>query len=366
MNESVPVSTPATPRSAGRGVLLGLIAVLVLVIVALAIHKRPPDAVKPAAEKAVPVTTLRITPRAVADAVTLSGRLEPWLEARLAPAKAGRVTALAVDKGDEVKAGQTVMQLDDRTWRALLTRAEIDLREAKKDHERWQQLKAAGAVSGSDYDSVRARMELAQAAADDARAQVSQCEVKAPFDGEVAERFVQVGEYAKEGEPAFHVVCIDPLKLAVDLPERDVGAVVPGQTVTFELDALPGLACTGTVTFVAPAASRGNNAYHVEATVANADRRLKAGMIARVRLLRREIASAVAVPLTAVIPQKGEHVVFLVESGRAVRRRVKLDAIIEREAVLTEGVKAGDIVVLDGNRTLVDGMPVTEAGAPAP
>ncbi len=363
MSAPDPVDDSAPARPAGRRILLGLILLLVLAIAALALRPFKQDAARPAEEKAVPVTTCRIEAHAVTDAVTLSGRLEPWIEARLAPAKAGLITELSVDKGDAVRAGQTLLRLDDRSWRVFLARAEIDLREARKDHERWAQLKAAGAVSGSDYDRARARLDLAEAAAEDARVQVSQCELKASFDGEVADRTVEVGEYAKEGDAAFHIVCIDPLKLTVDLPERDLGAITAGQVVTFELDALPGNTCTGMVTFVSPAAFRENNAYRVEARVPNADRRLKAGMIARVRLVRRERSGAVAVPLTAVLPQKGEHVVFLVREGRAVRRRVILDAIMGREAVLAGGVEPGDVVVLEGNRMLVDGMAVTEAGA---
>ena len=166
MNDDAPAPRPPRPGARGRYLLLGLVLLCLGAIAALALNPRPPDAAGPAAEKPVPVSVQVVAPRPVADVIDLPGRLEPWVDAQLAPEKAGRIVELAADRGDAVRAGQVLMRIDDRAWRALLTRAEIDLREAEKDHARWEKLKEAGAVSGSDYDSVRARLDRARAATD--------------------------------------------------------------------------------------------------------------------------------------------------------------------------------------------------------
>ncbi len=104
---------------------------------------------------------------------------------------------------------------------------------------------------------------------------------------------------------------------------------------------MPGREFTGDVTFVSSQAGRESNSFAAELEAENADGTLKAGMIAQVALVRRERAGAVLVPLAAVVPRKGEHYVFAVENGRAVRKRVLLGDLIGHEAVLESGVVAG-------------------------
>ena len=156
---------------------------------------------------------------------------------------------------------------------------------------------------------------------------------------------------------------IDEVKLSVDIPERNVLAVVPGNRMPFTVDVLPNRVFTGTVSFVSSAAFEGNNSFAAELRCANADHALRPGMIARTALSRAVHKDAIVVPLSAITPRKGEYIAFVVENERASRRIVKLDAITEKEVVLSSGLKPGDELVVDGNRTLADGMKVSRSGA---
>ena len=113
-------------------------------------------------------------------------------------------------------------------------------------------------------------------------------------------------------------------------------------------------------------AERESNSFLVELAVDNADGALKAGMIAQVALVRRERAGAIVVPLAAIVPRKGEHYVFAVENGHAVRKRVQIAALVGSEAVLESGVAAGDQIVVEGHRGLQDGLPIEEIAEAAP
>ena len=242
-------------------------------------------------------------------------------------------------------------------------RAEIEARDAARDLARWKELEKTGAVSASDYEAVLRRQETAEIALEEARTFLEQCEVRAPFAGEIVDRFVEVGDYANEGQAVLRLVRLDRVKVAFETPEQDVASVEPGQEKPFVLAALPGREFTGTVTFVSSQAARDSNSFAVELAADNADGALKAGMIAEVSLLRRMREQATVVPLAAVVPRKGEHYVFVEENGRAVRRRVLIGALLGHEAVLESGVAAGDRVVVEGHRGLQDGMAVTAVDA---
>ena len=339
---------------------LGMVVVLIVLFGAL---KKPPEKTEAEPEKPVAVRTLAIEPRTVEDALLLPARVEPLQEAHLGAERAGRVVELPVDKGQAVEAGQVLLRLDDRLWAAAVRRAEIEARDAERDLRRWKELEKTGAVSGSEYESVQRRQESAEIALDEARTMLAQCAVRAPFAGVVVDRLVEEGDYANEGQAVLRLIRLDRAKLLFDVPEQDIGALQVGQRKTFTLAALPGREFAGEIAFVSSQAERESNSFPVELAVDNADGALKAGMIAQVSLVRRERAGAVVVPLAAVVPRKGEHFVFAVENGHAVRKRVQIAALIGAEAVLESGVAAGERIVVEGHRGLQDGMAVAESGA---
>lgn len=345
-------------RRLGKIVFYLLVIALAVLIAVLAGCPRRRPAVVPTALAPTPVVTLKVVPNDRADLLVLPGRLAPQYEADLATVKAGLVAWLGADRGDAVRAGQVLLRLDDRVWRTHVDQAAVELREAEKELQRRQALEKTGAVSVSDLDGVRARYDLARAAASNAEVQLSQCVVTAPEDGLVEERYVEVGEHAGEGAPVFRLVNTEQIKVRVDLPEREVGRVRVGQELTFTVDALPGLMFTGRVEFIAAAASPENNAFRAELLSANPDGLLRPGMMASVRLMRAASRPVLVLPLTAVLPLRGEYVVFVVEQGRAARRNVKLEEIRDNEVVVAEGLRGGEDVVVEGNRTLAEGEPV--------
>ncbi len=359
--------TPDTPQPGnpiGKRLCIALLAV-VLLIVLLAIFRGRKQVPPPSPERATPVTTVLAAATPYEDITLLPARVEGQFEATLAVEKAGIVRELRADKGARVAAGEVLLRMDDATWKSVADRAEIEFREAEKAMTRWEELKKTGAVSPSDYDAIRARFDHAKVGLADARDQLEKCALKSPAKGVIADRLLEVGEYAGEGAAAFRLVDSDRIKLVLDVPERSVYAIEAGQVLGFTVEAVPGRTFEGAVTFVSPAASRENNAFPVELTAENPDGVLRPGMIARVALSRPSSENAVVLPLSAVLPRKGEHIVFVVEDGKASRRIVRLREIKGQSAVLESGVRDGDRVVVEGSRALADGMPVDETSEPA-
>lgn len=344
-------------------VLWGLLVLLVVAGVILIATCRPPAKGEDTEEQATPVRTVIVEPRAIADKIRVPGRLEPLVHAVLSAEQDGLIVELDADKGDAVTNGQVLLRIDGRTWEQARRRAEIEIREADKDVARWKELREAGAVSVTDYEAIQTRRERAEIAMAEAVVFLSQCEVRSPLDGWVNDRAVDLGEYIGKGQPVFEVVDVSRLKLVFDIPEKDVLAVEPGKAVEMQLSAIPGRVFGGEVTFRSFLARRESNAYRAEALIPNPEGVLKPGMIANVELVRHERPDALVVPHEAILPKKGEYVVFTVEEGRAVRCMVQIEAIIGNEAVLSSGITPGAELVVDGHRALQDGMRV--AATPA-
>jgi membrane fusion protein, multidrug efflux system len=352
-----------TPQSKTRPriTFTRVIIVVIVLIVVLAVVKKRAKPIPPPPEKAMPVRVVVVQPQTIEDAINVPGRVEPFVAATLGTEKPGRIVERSADRGDRVEAGQVLLRIDDRSWKETLRQAQIENREAGKELARWEELQKAGAVSTSEFDRVQARKDLAEVALAQARVAVSQCEVRSPIDGIVDDRTAEVGEYATEGMPVFTVIDISRVKLVFDVPERDATAVKTGDRVPFRVAALPGAAFTGEVTFVSSLAGRDSNSFRVECVTDNGDGRLKAGMIADISLVRRMRSDAIVVPLTTVIPKRGDYVVYVVEGGKAAQRLVKVDFMTDRDAVIASGLAPGESVVVEGNRTLVDGIAVNVA-----
>lgn len=349
---------PSGRTRTGKRALLIMCAILAAGSVILLLLPRKKETQESAPEKAVAVTCLAVEPRDVDDTMVLPAELEARADVLLAAEKPGQVVEVLADKGDQVQAGQVLMRIDDRSWRTAATQASIELRDAERDMKRWEEMEKTGAVSVSELDAVRRRFELASAAYVQATVHVSQCEVTASIAGTVEERFFDPGENAKEGAPACRIVDDACLKLALDVPEQAIAAISRGQPIPFSVPAANGSVFTGRVVFVARAAHPGTRSYRIEADVDNASGKLKPGMIAAARVSRGLLRNSIVLPAGAVLPQEGEHVVYTVNGGQAIRRIVKIALILGEEIVLESGISAGDMVVVEGNRMLADGVSV--------
>ena len=340
------------------GVLAVIIFLIIIFILAMAFGK--PKKAEGVEERTFPVITQVIEPSNLPDAILLPGRVEADVDVDLAAEQEGRIVDILVDKGEQVSKDELLLNIDSRTWEESLKNTRIEIDDAEKDLHRWENLRKTGAVALSDYEDIKKRKDLAETALGQAQIAISQCEARSPVDGYIEKRWVETGEYATKGMPLFKIVDIDPVKIIVNIPEQDILSIQENQQIPFSIAALNHLTLTGTVTFISKTADKSGNTYEAELTISNPNQILKPGMIADVRFTRAIEKDVVVIPLIAVIPDKGEYVIYVKEGDRAVRRVVRLARIIGHDVILKSGVSIGESVIIEGQRTLKDGALVTE------
>jgi HlyD family secretion protein len=284
--------------------------------------------------------TTKVARGPLTQAVTATGTLNPVVNVQVGSQVSGNIQKLFVDFNSDVKAGQTVAQIDPVTFQAAVTQAEGDLASAQAALElarlnakRAQELVAKQSSAQSDLDTAVAALHQAEAnvkikegALQKAKADLDHCTITSPIDGTVISRSVDVGQTvaASLQAPVIFTIANDLTKMQIDanVAEADVGVVEKDQSVDFTVDAFPNRTFHGKVVQVrnAPITVQNVVTYDTVIGVSNPDLKLKPGMTANVSIiiahkddvlkianaaLRYRPADATPVPRTSAGPSRG-------------------------------------------------------------
>ena len=324
----------------------------------------------PATPKAnpVPVGTAIATVREVPRSLRVTGTLVAVDDADVAAEAPGAVERVFAERGDLVAKGaaligidSTISTLQAREAAAGLASAEAQVKLAESECARATSLTEAGGLSTAERDRVLTQCEQGRRQLDMTRArkaladtQLARATVRAPFAGVVAERLVSPGDYVAPGRAVVKLVAVDPLRLDLSVPERQASLVEAGATIRFELTDAPGIIHEATVARMSPALRERTRDLIVEASVANADGRLRPNSFA-VANLALGTSPGVVLPATA-IRTSGEFArIFVVVDGMAEERVVELGAEVEDAREVVVGVREGELVVNPLPEGLADG-----------
>lgn len=316
---------------------------------------------------------VRIVPAAVRPmerALPVVGTLRAQDDAIIAAQVAGQIETTRVDLGDRVTAGQELALIDTASYEALarqsaanLARVQAAAANAAQNLKRIQELRRDNIASTSELDlavaesdQARAEVKSVEAADAVARLNLDRSRVRAPFDGVVAERILSAGAYAAIGTPIVRLVKADPLRLRLEVPEREAPAVRAGQTVRVTVEGDTNV-YTGQLTRIAPALQEANRMLTVEADVP-AQGGLRPGLFVRAHIVVNESEPAVSVPADALTTFAGLEKIITVKDGKAVERAVTTGRRGADWVEIVSGLAAGEPVVLDP-AGLRMGQPVT-------
>jgi membrane fusion protein, multidrug efflux system len=294
----------------------------------------------------------------VVDAIVATGQIEALQAIDLRPDVEGRIGEIMVREGSVVAAGTPLFKVDDAELRAQVARAEADRDLAQQSLARTRDLLDQKASSQAELEQADATARSTQAQLDLLRVRLERTVVRAPFSGIVGQRFVSLGDYVKTDDRLISLQTTSPQRAVFPVPERYAEQLKVGQQVTFQVAALPGREFVGRVDFVDPVVQLPGRTITVKALVPNPGRELQAGMFIEVRLATAVRPQAVVVPEDAVVPLQGSSYIWVVTDAKVTRRQVELGVRTPGFVEVTNGVEAGEQVVVGGQARLSEGAPV--------
>lgn len=304
-----------------------------------------------------PATVLLATAAAASldETITLTGSLLPWREATVSVEVDGRIETLAVDLGNTVSAGSVIARVAPEEYHLKVRQAEAEVKAAEADLTRITNLAEKEMATRQQVDEATRRLELARVALDTAKKKLGDTEVRAPFDGIIAKRLVNAGEYVRTGTPLFHIVQTMPLKFTAAVPERYATAVRSGMTISI-MSASGGTA-TGTIRRMGPLVDQQSRSFTIEAEVPNRGRLLTAGSFATATLTIPLKQQIVTVPEAALVSFAGTDKVFVFVGDHLEERIVTVASRGAGTIAISTGIAPGDRVVISAAETLYHGMP---------
>jgi RND family efflux transporter MFP subunit len=299
-------------------------------------------------------------------------------------AVAGRIVERNVNLASSVRDSQIIITVDHSALdlaveqvRAGLAAAEQNAANLGSELVRVQRLYAERGTSQQQLDAVRTQKIAADKVVEQTRASLDQtivrrneADIRAPFNGVIGKIFVEVGDMVGPGVPVAIVVAPAPLIAKVQIPERDLGAVYPNQSVTLTVAAYGDSAFRGTVRRISPVIDPMTRMAEVEALLPNTDRKLKPGMFATVSIEVDRRKGALMVPSDAVLQEtrlnaesiggaERVYYMFVKNGDRAVRRNVTLGYTTGYKVEIRSGITATDSIIVRGHNLLQDGQAVT-------
>ncbi|PKO19767.1 hypothetical protein CVU37_01880 [candidate division BRC1 bacterium HGW-BRC1-1] len=219
------------------------------------------------------------------------------------------------------------------------------------------------ALAQSKVAEAHAGVEAAQLALDLARNDLERAVVKAPIAGVIQQRLVSEGDYVKTGDTVAVMVQTDPLRLRFTVPPSKSAIITTNMTVRFSVPAHAQREFSAGIYDVGAVADPVSRAVTCWARISNPEGLLRPGNFAKVELDVRSNNEAVVAPMTAVLPTEAGVVVYLVQDGRAIRRKVTTGVQVSGDAIeIVEGLHPGETLVVDGGDSLTDNVPVRIVG----
>jgi membrane fusion protein, multidrug efflux system len=306
----------------------------------------------------------------------------------------GYIAKMHVDKGDRVKTGQLLVEIDHTDYihavnrakanlaaaKAEVFRQEANIRNAKLTLDRMKALIKEQFVSQQDLDTAQVNYDVASAQIETYRAQVQQMEValqqaetnltysyiRAPFAGYVAERNLDPGAYVTSSTASTSTMSrgilslhdIETVRILVEVVEKDIPLVKIGQPAEVRAEAYPDRRFTGQVTRTVQALNKNTRAMTVEVDLPNKDQLLKGGMFARVAIMVGVHPKAIQIPIDAVTRLEENQYVYVVRDGKAHQVPVELGGRDENRIEITNGLTGVEQVILSGKDLVSEGTAV--------
>jgi membrane fusion protein, multidrug efflux system len=341
------------------------ITIVVVILIAAAVYLfgfPPEEKVEEGKEQTVPVKIQTAEISEFRDTIEALGTAMANETVRITAQTQDVVEKIYFESGDLVEQGQLLAELNARKEVARVQQLKFSLDEAKRQLERVSELRRGNAASQQQVDEQQVRVNGLQADLEVAEATLREMKIYAPFSGRVGIREISAGSLVSPGDVFTTLDDIKPIKVDFSVPERYFASIAVDQEVITRSRAYPGEQFVGRISSIDSRVDPVTRSVKVRAKIDNDDERLRPGMLLQITLLR-SIDEALLLPEKALIPiQNRQYVYVLTPDNRARQKEVTIGRRKPGIVEITDGLKPGEKVIIEGIVRLRDGVPVSVQG----
>lgn len=306
----------------------------------------------------IPVQIASVTRGPIAATLAFNSTLETESTVDLFPQVAGQVETLLVEEGDFVNAGDPLVKIDEREWRVDADEAFVNLEREKANFARSESLYERNLINQQEYENARFQLEQMRLRHERAKIRLDHATVRAPFDGVISEREVQVGARVGNNTKLFSLVSLQDMVARVFVPGRYLPDVAKGQVATITSEFLPGRSFDGWVKRISPIIDPQSGTFKVTVGLNNPERDVLPGLFVKATIITEEKTAALLVPKRAIVYDGGNQFIFTVKEGEAHRLPLKQGFETAETVEVLSGLEEGDPVIVLGQSGLKDEAPV--------
>jgi len=306
------------------------------------------------------VEVQEIQPETFIEDIRLTAAARANQDVQVSAQESGVVREILAEKGTRVRVGQALIRIDDVVLSAQVDQARAAADLAAETYQRRRSLWEQERV-GSEIVYLQARAAAEQSAANlkVLQERLSRTTIRAPFDGVLESREVEVGTMVSPGMVVGRVVDLDPVRVIAGVPERYAADIELGATALVTFDVLGDEVFQAPITYVGSTVEPQSRTFSIEVVLSNASGLIKPEMVANMSVVRRRVDEAVVVPQDALVRVEEGYVVFaVVPSGNGTVAQVRPVQVgpSQRDMVVIEsGIEAGESLIVVGQRSVADG-----------
>jgi RND family efflux transporter MFP subunit len=311
-------------------------------------------------EMPVKVVAKKIANEGETELLSYSGTIEADNTLSLGFSVSGRVIMVNVHEGQHVREGQLLATVEETEFQNAVLLAQTGLEQAADNFKRLNELYEKGSLPEKDYITAKINLTQAEINKNTALKKLKDTRLYAPFNGIVSTRGIEKGATVMPGQSAFTLLKTDFVFAQAYVPESEIARLSVGKEAAISVPVL-NEELRGKINIINPQADLTSKTFNVKIRIANPNSRLLPGMMTDIKISTGETRNFISIPVEAVVRDADDitYVFVVNDQNRAIRKRVVAGGLLNSEVVITNGLRAGDQVVISGQNKLNDGEMVS-------
>ena len=315
---------------------------------------------KETAPKVIPVRVMEISASNSVSGLNYVGTVGESSSLALSFSLPGSVEQVLVSEGQRVQKGQLLAVLSSGISQNAYDVALATLRQAQDGYDRLYKLHQGGSLPDIKFVEVETGLQQAKSMEAIARKNLEDCKLYAPQSGIISKRSVEPGENTLPNSPAFTLIAVERVDIKTPIPENEISGIQLGQMATVVVPALDNREFHGKIGKKGISANPISHTYEIGITVDNPQSLLMPGMVGKVSIQSGTGGEQIIVPNRVVqITHDGKHFVWMADGLAAKRRFVTVGPLADTGVVIADGLKVGDLIIIDGYHKVSEGMQIS-------